>query len=149
MEVYGNVTAPTFDYRNPVILEGINTSFEYDENTILIGSSFGGYLAYEFSMHYDIPCLLFNPALVFRSIPGLSGNAEAQENKITNLTYVVLGKKDTIINSSLNMAYVNRYIKGPSKIVTEEDMKHRIPLPIFQRHVKVFFELLISGEAPP
>ncbi len=148
MELYGNVTAPTYDYRNPIILEGINTSFEYDENTILIGSSFGGYLANIFSLKYDIPCLLFNPALVFRSIAGIAGSEHELENNITNLSYIVLGKKDTVINAALNKAFINRHFKGPTEIITEPNMKHRVPLPIFQKHIKLFFRQLLHKEPP-
>ena len=83
MELYGNVTAPTYDYQNPNVLAGIDRNFKYDENTVLIGSSFGGYLANFFSSKYDIPCLLFNPALAFRSINGMAGSEDDLENDIT------------------------------------------------------------------
>ena len=140
MEIYGNVTAPTYDYRDLKILEGINRDFEYDENTVLIGSSFGGYLANIFSAKYDIPCLLFNPALAFRSI---ADSEDEFENNITNLSYIVLGEKDTVTNAELNRAFINKYFAGPTEIVMEPKLKHRVPSAIFQKHVDSFFRKLL------
>ena len=148
MEAFGNVTAPHYDYRNPKVLEAINTNFEYDEHTVMIGSSFGGYLADIFSAKYDIPCLLFNPALALRSIPGMADRPEDLTNNISNLSYVVLGKKDTVISAELSRAYINRHFTGPKEIVTEPNMKHRVPLPLFTKHVKGFFRMLAENKAP-
>ena len=149
MERFGTVVGPTYDYRNPGVLEAINQNFESDENTILIGSSFGGYLANIFSSKYDIPCLLFNPALAFRSIAGIAGSQEEQVNNITSLTYTVLGKKDTVISAELNSAYIKKYFKGPVDTIIEPNMKHRVSLPIFQKHVKRFFSLPPLCTMPP
>lgn len=148
MELYGNVTAPTYDYRNPTILEGINRDFVYDENTVLIGSSFGGYLANIFSSKYDIPCLLFNPALAFRSIAGIAGSKDELENNITNLSYIVLGEKDTVTNAELNRVFINQHFTGPTELVMEPNMKHRVPSAIFQKHVKRFFKQLLYTMLP-
>ena len=117
----------------------IYRNFKYDENTVLIGSSFGGYIANIFSAQFDIPCLLFNPALAFRSIAGIASCPEENVNNIKSLTYTVLGKKDTIISAELNCTYIKKYFKGPVDTVIEPNMKHRVPLPIFQKHIKRFF----------
>ena len=149
MELYGNVTAPTYDYRNPNVLAGIDRDFKYDENTVLIGSSFGGYLANFFSSKYDIPCLLFNPALAFRSIAGIADSEDDLENDITSLSYIVLGQKDTVCNAELNRAFINRYFKGPTELVIEPHMKHRVPSVIFQKHVDRFFRQLLFTVLSP
>ena len=149
MELYGNVIAPTYDYQNPTILESINRDFECDENTVLIGSSFGGYLANFFSSKYDIPCLLFNPALAFRSISDIAGSEVKLENNITNLSYIVLGKKDTVSHAELNRAFINQYFTGPIELVIEPNMKHKVPSVIFQKHVDRFFRQLLFTVLSP
>lgn len=149
MELYGNVIAPTYDYRNSNVLEGIEKNFKYDKNTVLIGSSFGGYLANFFSSKYDIPCLLFNPALAFRSIAGIAGSEGHLENDITNLSYIVLGQKDTVSHAEVNRAFINQYFKGPVEIVIEPNMKHRVTSVIFKKHVDRFFRQLLFTVLPP
>lgn len=142
LELYGKVTAPTYDYRNPIVLKNIEKLFAYDENTIVVGSSFGGYLANLFSTKYDIPCLLFNPALAVRSIPGMLTLSNEQISNNSNLSYLVLGKKDTVVDADTSIIFINKYINGLKEIVIEPDLEHRVPNEIFQKHLKLFFARL-------
>lgn len=137
LETFGKVTAPRYDYRNPDVLQNINNSFDGSlENTVLIGSSFGGYIANLLALGYDLPCLLFNPALAFRSID-LAQDLPFNSN-IKSLSYIVLGKKDKVINYADNLAFIKENFKGPLQIVIEENMEHRVPVDIFEKHVKKF-----------
>ena len=142
LKVYGNVKAPTYDYRNSAVLKDIEKTFTYSNNTILVGSSFGGYLANLFSTKYDIPSLLFNPALAVQSIPGLITLTNQKESNNKNLTYFVLGKKDTVVNAEASLVYINNYIKGTKAIAIEPNLEHRVPLQIFQKHLQLFFSIL-------
>ena len=142
LEAYGIVTAPTYDYRNAAVLENIEKTFTYSRNTVLVGSSFGGYLANLFSTKYDIPCLLFNPALAVQSIPGLITLTNQTESNNKNLTYFVLGKKDTIVDAAASLDYIDKYIKGRKDFVIEPDLEHRVPIEIFQKHIQFFFSML-------
>ena len=142
LEVYGIVTAPTYDYRNAAVLENIEKTFTYSINTVLVGSSFGGYLANSFSSKYDIPSLLFNPALAVQSIPSLITLNNQIESNNSNLTYDVLGKKDTVVDAAASINYLDKYIKGRKEIVIEPDLEHRVPIDIFQKHLHLFFNML-------
>ena len=142
LKVYGIVTAPTYDYRNAAVLENIEKTFTYARNTVLVGSSFGGYLANLFSTKYDIPCLLFNPALAVQSIPGLITLNNQKESNNKNLTYFVLGKEDTVVDAAASLSYIDKYIKGSKEIVIEPDLEHRVPIDIFQKHLQLFFSML-------
>lgn len=140
LEQFGNVTAPTFNYRNPTVLSNIIEMFEdiKMENRVLVGSSFGGYLSNLFSLYLDIPCLLFNPALAFRSF---DLDITKPENLfIQSLSYIVLGRNDEIISADANQNFIEENFKGPTKIIMEENMGHRIPVKEFQKHTKLFFQ---------
>ena len=142
LEQYGNVTAPTFNYRNPTVLNNIIGMFEDIDmkNRVLIGSSFGGYLANLFSLYLDIPCLLFNPALAFRSFD--LDIAKPENLFIQSLSYIVLGKNDEVINADSNLHFIETNFLGPTKVFVEENMGHRIPFDQFKNHTSQFFKEL-------
>ena len=142
LELYGKVTAPTYDYRNPEVLEQIKKSFTCVDNSIIIGSSFGGYLTNLFSTRYNIPSLLFNPALAVQSIPGLTTLDNQTESKNNNLSYFVLGKQDTVVSAEASLLYIDKYIKGTKTIAIEPNLEHRIPQEIFEKHLHLFFSML-------
>ena len=59
---YGEIFAPTIDYRNaPNLFAELQT--KYASADILIGSSLGGLVVYYLAQKLGKPCLLFNPAL--------------------------------------------------------------------------------------
>ncbi len=139
LEMFGTVTAQHYNYRDEGVLANITETFDETkiDDTVVIGSSFGGYVAQMLAMAYGMPCLLFNPALSFRSIDTKLDikfdTAPAQ------LSYIVLGRKDDVVNCADNLAFITSYIKEPKKICIEEEMEHRIPIDIFEKHVKQFF----------
>lgn len=139
LEKFGKVTAPVFNYKDVAQLHLIADSFdEILPDTILIGSSFGGYIASINSAAYDIPCLLFNPALKYREQEKVLDEPFA--DNIGSPSYIVLGRKDEVINCEDNLNLVNKYFKSNTKIFFEEEMGHRIPVDIFQKHVESFFK---------
>ena len=142
LELYGKVTAPTYDYRNPEVLEQIKKSFTCVDNSIIIGSSFGGYLTNLFSTRYNIPSLLFNPALAVQSIPGMATLSNEVASNNSNLGYFVIGKKDTVVDADSSLDYINKYINGLKEIVIEPDLEHQIPFEVFQKHLHLFFNRL-------
>lgn len=139
---YGKVTAHTYDYRQANVLNDLNDSIDEIniESTVLIGSSFGGYLANLYSSYYDIPCLLFNPALAYRSID--LAIEKPGRPFIKSLSYIVLGKNDEIIKADANLSFIAANLPGPIKITIEENMGHRVPLNIFAEHTELFFKEL-------
>ena len=140
LKKFGDVTAPTYDYRATGTLEAIKANFiETVENTVVIGSSYGGYVAYNLSRAHDLPALLFNPALPYRSI---HNQEAAGASEIQNLTYIVLGQNDDVIKCNDNQNFIAGNIKGPCELVVESAMAHRIPTDIFEKHVNKFFMML-------
>ncbi len=139
LEPFGNIIAPTFNYRDPQTLIEIKESFsDKDLNgAVFIGTSFGGYVANYFATIYDKPSLLFNPALLFRTLK--MGLDAPLVSNLKSLSYFVLGEKDRLLNCSDNISFITQNIKGPKEIVIEEQMGHQIPEDIFGKHVSFFF----------
>lgn len=70
LEQHGNVIAIKYNYRAPGVLNELVDSFNVQNanECVVIGSSFGGHVAQMLSQSFNLPCLLFNPALAFRNI---------------------------------------------------------------------------------
>ncbi len=146
LEKYGIVEAPVTNYREFNIYQFLDPLLKTDA-TVVTGSSFGGYIGYTLAQQVNLPCLLFNPALIGRSINAeyVKGNEPAI---MTSLSYIVLGKKDEVINCAENFDYISKNVKGPKKIIIEETLAHRIPLDIFEKHVAKFFQILNMQKLP-
>lgn len=145
LEKFGNVVAPVFKYKEDGVFQTIINSFdEILPNTVLIGSSFGGYVASVNSAAFDLPCLLFNPALKYREEERVL--SEPFPNNIQSQSYVVLGRKDDVVPCEDNLKFVDKYFKSNTKIFIEEDLAHRIPVDIFKKHVEAFFTLINSND---
>ena len=84
-----------------------------------------------------MPCLLFNPALVYRSVD--LAQEKPLDNHILSLSYVVLGKQDDVINYKDSLDFISQHFKGPKEIVIDEHMGHRVPVDIFEKHTRQFF----------
>ncbi len=144
LEKFGKVIAPTYDYRKAGALEVIEANFgAQPENTVLIGSSYGGFVAFKFSSTYDLPCLLFNPALPYRSI---HNRETAPGSDIKNATYIVLGKNDEVIKCDDNLNFISRHLNGPCEVSVENAMAHQVPKDVFEKHVSQFFRLLNKSD---
>jgi predicted esterase YcpF (UPF0227 family) len=148
LENYGNVTAPTFDYRKMAagdVLQNVIDSQVNVDCDLVIGSSLGGLMAYIASELKNLPCLLFNPALYDNSL-------HWDKNEIadpvfytkprTALAYIVLGKKDKIVDYRKNWKYIKENVSGPSTVISIPDLEHRIPINIFEYHVASFFQTM-------
>lgn len=100
---------------------------------IIIGSSMGGYFAYELGKHYDVPVILLNPALHSRNFePEIDSSGQFDP-------YVILGvgEKDDVIDYKKTLEILDdeaacffrpNYFKGTHG--------HRTPVDFFK---KVFF----------
>ena len=97
LESFGNVTSPIFNYKAQGELQHIVESFdEMLPNTILISSSFGGYIASVYSAAYDIPSLFFIPALKYRESEGV-----LQVPFLNNIVVKTNGRGHRVYNESL------------------------------------------------
>lgn len=66
---YSQIVAPILDFRvnNKTYSDLKQMLMEYEIETI-IGTSMGGFIGYHLSLHANLPALLFNPAMPYRSV---------------------------------------------------------------------------------
>jgi len=105
-----------------------------DDVDLIIGSSMGGYFAYELGKIFNIPVLLLNPALHSRSIEPIVFNKFGPWIDEDPLVFLGVGAKDDVINYETTLDYLDEhancffrsnYFKG--------DHGHQTPLDFFQK----------------
>ncbi len=139
LEAYGTVIAPSIDYQN----NSNAISWLYDSYTdksidVVIGSSMGGFAGFHLSKLFQVPALLFNPALAKRSVP--QHIIETPKNNNTSID-IVLGAKDTVINPKDTLHYIGEPLNAgqPIDIKIHPYLEHRIPVAVFEEMVDSFF----------
>ncbi len=148
MEKYGNVIAPTFDYRNIAVEDLLTNVIDIQFNIdcdLVIGSSLGGLMAYTAAELKDLPCLLFNPALYGNSLSWEKDEIADESfytDPRTKLVYIVLGKKDTVVEYERNQKFIEEHVAVPKTIISVPDLEHRIPLSVFEYHVASFMQTI-------
>jgi len=127
---YGRVYEPEMDYHNPEMFNIVLRELGKNSVDLLVGSSMGGWFAYNLSTITGIPTLIFNPAVHSRSFnPTIKSGSKHPPQTI------VLGKNDTVIDFIDTIKYFNKIA-----IVSNfdlEDMEHRIPADVFEKYVKL------------
>ena len=136
---YGEIFAPTIDYRNaPNLFAELQK--EYAEVDVLIGSSLGGLIVYYLAQKLGKPCLLFNPALTYRH--------EVPFNTQPNSNYraymqIVIGLQDDVITPWESLSVLREDMSPQQNIEIHllNTMAHTYPIEIFEKEVKEFFEV--------
>lgn len=133
IENYNNVFAPDIDYRKDgkPIFNTIYNQIKDMNVSLIIGSSMGGYLGYWLCKKMNVPGLLFNPALYKRSI-----EVSVETNGKYNPQYdIVIGSLDDVLDPVLNKSWLSD--NNTNYELHEENIGHKIPIDIFQKHVKL------------
>lgn len=142
LERYGNVNAPSIDYENNQ--ESIMWLYDQVQNLkydVIMGSSMGGFAGYHLCKLLQLPALLFNPALAERSVLQDIPNTPKTNGSCIS---IVLGAKDDIVNPKNTLQFLGDLISQPQdyNIKIRHDLKHRIPLDVFDEEVTLFLERL-------
>jgi uncharacterized protein len=129
MRERANVLAPSIDYRKSNIEEELMYMVESFQPDLIIGSSMGGYCSMLLANHYNIDCLVFNPALHSRPIePNISVLIE--DPKPNFIPVVVLGLEDDVINPLITKEILDDALFY-CDIEEVEDLGHRVPFYVF------------------
>jgi predicted esterase YcpF (UPF0227 family) len=120
----GFVYAPSIDYENFTYNDFYDLLHYVSSDSIIIGSSMGGYLADIIASHKGCTALLFNPALHSRSLK-IDPNIKYDYNYADKI--VVLGEEDEVIDPITTKAMLD----GTERIEMIEKMGHQTPLNIF------------------
>lgn len=121
------VYAPPMDYRDKNLFAKVLKEVQSNNIDLLIGSSMGGWFAYNISTITGTPCLLFNPAVQGRSFDPIVSNG----NKRAKHT-IILGKQDEVIDPNKTINWFSKSGIG-NQTFTWENMEHRIPINIFKK----------------
>lgn len=141
LENYGNVLSPDLNYyENPNAIETILGMYSEEEVDVVMGSSMGGFAGYYVSNALNKPALLFNPALVKRSVPQNIPKIE----KYNALKQIVLGQIDEVVSPADTLNFLPRHFNPLTDLHLHlvPQNGHNIPLPLFEAEVKSFFEKL-------
>ncbi|MCK0147098.1 hypothetical protein MWU78_15685 [Arenibacter sp. F26102] len=142
LQTYGTVKSPSINYElDDDSIENLKKQFQDKDVNVIIGSSMGGFVGYYLSIAFKKPSLLFNPALVSRSV---FQRVPDYSNPDRSYKRLVLGAKDEVVDPSGTLQYIAKTIKDNTDyhISLRQDLAHRIPLEIFKEEVGAFFKSL-------
>ncbi|MDT0689573.1 YqiA/YcfP family alpha/beta fold hydrolase [Salegentibacter sp. F188] len=142
LEKFGTVLAPDLDYyQNPNAIDSILQMYSEVEINVVIGSSMGGFAGYHVANAIFRPALLFNPALIRRSVPQ---NIPKEKESYNNLKQIIIGQRDEVVSPQDTL----NFLVGEFNPVTDFYLRlvprlgHRIPVELFEEEVKSFFKKL-------
>lgn len=141
LEKHSAVLAPDLDYRaNAHIFDLLEQTIKNNTVHVIVGSSMGGLMGFHLSKMFNIPALIFNPALPFSSvgqvIPEITGNRTA-------FLKVIIGGQDDIVPPKNNFEWILERENGNFEVKWINSMGHQNPPEIFETEVRHFFEKLI------
>jgi len=100
---FDEVYAPSINYKDPSTFNKLLKDIKKLQPALIVGSSMGGYVSYLIGSKLSIPTLLFNPAMVGRSmdpvvdVTGMSGSKHT----------IYFGKSDNVIDGNAVRRYFN------------------------------------------
>lgn len=139
LQSYGNLTAPYVDHHNEenIYLKYANIVIN-EKIDLIIGSSMGGALGFLLSSNFNIPALLFNPA-----VPYYDGELIPTQ-KVTAFQKCVIGNLDTIILPSNTLSFLRENNSPNISIKVLNDLAHQIPLTVFEKEIDIFMKELFE-----
>ena len=143
LEGYGKVFAADLNYYdNPDAISTIIEKYAEAEIKAVIGSSMGGFAGYHVADAFSIPALLFNPALLKRSVPQ---NIPVRNNH-NHLKQIVIGQIDDVIAPTDTLKYLGEDFHASTHLHLHlvPGLDHNIPVDFFAEEVKEFFRKIRS-----
>jgi len=128
---------PSIDYNDKNIYKNLKTKIAAFKPDLIIGSSMGGYFAYEIAKELDINAVLFNPALHSRSFqPDITGHFIGNYNPNV---YLALGENDNIIDPMITIGLIKKE-GNKNYTYTLFGHEHGTPIEVFKREINIFIE---------
>ena len=140
LQKFGTVFSPAIDYRTEYnSIELLVDQFRNKRIHTVIGSSLGGFVGYYISDDYNLPSLLFNPALASRSI---SQKVPNYNTPYLSFKQIVLGSKDEVVDPRGTLTFLSKNLQQYTNyhIHVRQDLAHQIPVDIFREEVERFFK---------
>lgn len=139
---FGDIYAPFIDYEmEPDILFKLVDKFKNQKIDFVSGTSLGGILGYYLAKILNVPCLLFNPAVIaINQIKDLIPENQISD-KYNKLTYVVVGLKDEVVDP---FKQIDFYEDKPYTVIIKEDnLQHHIDLETFKKGFNDFLDKIL------
>ena len=140
LEPFGNSIAPELDYRaNPNMIETLFNQYSNQNIDVIIGSSMGGFAGFYLSKLMQIPALLFNPALPYRT--SVLQNIPVINDNHNHLLQIVIGNQDDVILAKDNLDFITKLLplKNDFRLHLLSELGHGIPVVFFESEVNLFF----------
>jgi len=121
---------PSMDYKNDGCFKKTKELLKKNNPKAIIGSSMGGYFAYELGKYFDIPVILLNPALHSRNFEPKVGNGGENHP----IVYLAVGGKDDVIDYKKTIKYLSKNSKGfCNSNYLKGNHGHRTPIKILEQ----------------
>ena len=124
------VLAPSIDYRKPNIEEELMYMVESFGPDLIIGSSMGGFVGMLLANHYNVDCLVFNPAIHSRPIEPNLNKLISSDIDPSFIPVIVLGLEDEVIDPAKSEDMLEQ-ADFYCDIERVEGLGHRIPFDVF------------------
>lgn len=122
------VKYPVIEYNKNKNLINTVADWLHNPETIIIGSSFGGYIAYYASVYAGKPALLINPSFFLKD----GGELRPENwNHYEKEKHFIISKKDEILDIRRTLKFLNEIKISDENVTIYEDLTHRIPLDVF------------------
>lgn len=140
LKKYGKVFSPAIDYRTTYnSIELLVEQYKNENIKVVIGSSMGGFVGYYIADAYQLPSLLFNPALSSRSV---HQEVPVYKNPYLSFKQIVLGADDDVIDPRHTFTFLSKTLQEHTDydIHVRQRLGHRIPVAVFEEEVAAFFK---------
>ena len=104
------VQSPKIEYKDDKSYENLYKLTKHNNYDVIIGSSMGGWFAWNLGKELGVPVLLLNPALHSRSVNPAIGEWVGEEKKASKV-FLALGLADDIINPDKSIEWLNSHDK--------------------------------------
>ena len=131
------IMAPQIDYRKENIFnEVLQMAKEYNP-ALIIGSSMGGYFGYYIAAELNVPAILFNPALPYRTnIKPKVRNFNIHPKSV----YFILGKNDNVIKAKDKIDWISENKHNIDQVIIRLlDFEHGVPIGIFTKEIDNYY----------
>ena len=103
-----SVHSPKIDYTEDNCYDNLKTLVKYNTYDVIIGSSMGGWVAWNLGKDLGIPVLLLNPAVHSRSI---HIDIEPVREQKASKVFLAIGLADDIIDPDTTIEWLNKHDK--------------------------------------
>ena len=102
------VTSPKINYREDNCYDNLKTLVKYNTYDVIIGSSMGGWVAWNLGKDIGVPVLLLNPAMHSRSI---DIDIEPVRDQKASKVFLAVGLADVVIDPEITIDWLNKHDK--------------------------------------